>query len=53
MKRKKTGSLGFLVACTLGAAFLITLLVHGGWVVWIPVLLALAVLLSMGQVPGR
>lgn len=53
MKRKKTGSLGFLVACTLGAASLITLLIHGGWVVWIPVLLALAVLLSVWQALGR
>ena len=53
MKRKKTGSLGFLVACTLGAAFLITLLIHGGWIVWVPILLALAVLLSVWQMPGR
>ena len=50
---KKSGSHGFLVACTLGAAFLITLLTHGGWVVWLPVLLALAVLFSVWQALGR
>ena len=41
--KKKGGPLPALVGGTIVVAGLATVLTHGGWVLWIPVLLALAV----------
>lgn len=40
-------SLPLVVGCSLIAALLITVMVQGGWEVWIPILTALAVVLGI------
>jgi hypothetical protein len=49
----KNGPLNLIVGCALGSAVLITLLVHGGWLVWVPTLLALVVLAKLWHLPSR
>jgi hypothetical protein len=41
------------IATALGSALLITWLVEGGWLIWIPVLLALAVFHGMSRDRNR
>jgi hypothetical protein len=49
----KNGPLGVIVICALGSAALITLIVHGGWLAWVPTLLALVVLAKLWHTSHR
>lgn len=42
-RRMKDNSMTMLVAAVMAVAVLCTLLAKGGWLIWVPVLLALAV----------
>lgn len=50
---KKHGSFGLVVACAIGAAVLITLLVDGGWTIWPPALLAIGIVCRLRQAIDR
>jgi uncharacterized membrane protein YjjP (DUF1212 family) len=50
---QKTSPLPMLVGGVLITAVLATLLVKGGWLIWLPVILALLIVYYLGRLPSR
>jgi hypothetical protein len=50
---RRSSPLPMLVGGVLITAALCTLLVEGGWLIWIPVLLALLVVYHLARTPSR
>jgi hypothetical protein len=53
LQMKKNESLPALVGGTIVVAVLTSLSVQSGWLIWIPVVLAIAVVYHIGRTPGR
>jgi uncharacterized membrane protein YjjP (DUF1212 family) len=50
---QKSRPLPMLVGGVLITAVLATLLVKGGWLIWLPVILALLIVYYLGRLPSR
>lgn len=50
---RRSSPLPMLVGGVLITAVLVTLLVKGGWPIWVPVILALAVVYHLCRTPSR
>jgi len=51
--KRSNGSLPFLIGSVLAVATLVTLLVKGGWLIWLPVTVALLIVYYLGRMPSR